>query len=175
MHAAAARWSGALAARGVVAGDRVAVQVDKSVESVLLDVACLRLGAVYVPINTANSANEVEYFLRDAEPRVVVVRPDALPTGATGLVQVETLGAHGDGTLAELAARDDVLPAPRADLQASALAACPAKPLSKKMRAEVCAARRASRARRASSTCATKKLSQPAAASAATACSRPTP
>jgi len=123
LHDAAARWSGALAARGVVPGDRVAVQVDKSVESVLLYVACLRLGAVYVPINTANSANEVEYFLRDAEPRVVVLRPDAVPTVAASLAHVETLGAHGEGTLAALAGRSDLVAGPRAALPASALAA----------------------------------------------------
>src|ERR1700686_1030273 len=59
-----ARWASALAARGVMPGDRVAVQVDKSVDAVLLYVTCLTMGAVYVPINVANTANEVDYFLR---------------------------------------------------------------------------------------------------------------
>ena len=57
-------------ARGVQSGDRVAVQVDKSAEAVFLYVACLRLGAVFVPINVANTPNEVDYFLRDSQPRV---------------------------------------------------------------------------------------------------------
>src|SRR5271170_7675661 len=54
-------WSGRFAAAlmrlGVVPGDRVAVQVDKSAEAVLLYVACLRMGAVYVPINVTNTPN----------------------------------------------------------------------------------------------------------------------
>ena len=61
--------------RGVQSGDRVAVQVDKSAEAVFLYVACLRMGAVFVPINVANTPNEVEYFLRDSQPRVAIVRP----------------------------------------------------------------------------------------------------
>jgi len=60
---------------GVVQGDRVAVQVDKSVDAVLLYIACLRMGAVFVPINVANTPSEVEYFLRDSEARIAIVRP----------------------------------------------------------------------------------------------------
>ena len=69
------RFAAALMQRGVASGDRVAVQVDKSAEAVLLYIACLRIGAVYVPINVANTANEVEYFLRDSQPCVAVIRP----------------------------------------------------------------------------------------------------
>ena len=69
------RIAGALTQRGVQSGDRVAVQVDKSAEAVFLYVACLRMGAVFVPINVANTPNEVEYYLRDSQPRVAVVRP----------------------------------------------------------------------------------------------------
>src|ERR1700685_3116915 len=63
------RIAAALQQRGVQSGDRVAVQVNKSAEAVFLYVACLRLGAVFVPINVANTANEVEYYLRDSQPR----------------------------------------------------------------------------------------------------------
>src|SRR6266403_4903042 len=52
------RFAAALMRRGVVSGDRVAVQVEKSVEAVLLYLACLRMGAVFVPINTANTRSE---------------------------------------------------------------------------------------------------------------------
>ena len=69
------RFAAALMRRGVVPGDRVAVQVEKSVEAVLLYVACLRLGAVFVPINVANTPHEVDYVLRDSQPRVAVIRP----------------------------------------------------------------------------------------------------
>ena len=54
------RFAAALMRRGVVSGDRVAVQVDKSADAVLLYVACLRMGAVFVPINVANTSNEVD-------------------------------------------------------------------------------------------------------------------
>src|SRR5580704_18389474 len=69
------RIASALMQRGVQSGDRVAVQVDKSPEAVFLYIACLRMGAVFVPINVANTANEVEYYLKDSRPRVAVVRP----------------------------------------------------------------------------------------------------
>jgi malonyl-CoA/methylmalonyl-CoA synthetase len=68
------RFAAALMRRGAVSGARVAVQVDKSVEAVLLYLACLRMGAVFVPINTA-TPNEVDYFLRDSQPRIAVIRP----------------------------------------------------------------------------------------------------
>jgi malonyl-CoA/methylmalonyl-CoA synthetase len=106
------RIAAALKRRGVVSGDRVAVQVDKSAEAVLLYVACLRMGAVYVPINVTNTPNEVDYFLRDSQPRVAVIRPSdrALlePSAAqAGVGHLESLGADGEGSLLELALRSD--------------------------------------------------------------------
>ena len=112
-------WSGRFAAAlmrlGVVPGDRVAVQVDKSAEAVLLYVACLRMGAVYVPINVTNTPNEVDYFLRDSRPRVAVIRPAdrALlepPATLAAVRHVETLGADGEGSLLDLAQRSDADP-----------------------------------------------------------------
>ncbi len=99
-----ARLASGLRQRGVRAGDRVAAQVEKSPEAVLLYVACLRLGAVYVPINTANTPHELDYFLRDSQPHIVIVRPSDLTTLAplahrAGVVHVETLGIEGDGSL----------------------------------------------------------------------------
>src|ERR1700693_3328550 len=64
-----ARFASALTARGVAQGDRVAAQVEKSVDAVLLYLACLDLGAVFVPINVADTENEVDYFLRASQPR----------------------------------------------------------------------------------------------------------
>jgi malonyl-CoA/methylmalonyl-CoA synthetase len=106
------RFAAALRRRGVVAGDRVAVQVDKSAEAVLLYVACLRMGAVYVPINVTNTPNEVDYFLRDSQPRVAVIRPAdrALlePSAAqAGVCHLESLGADREGTLLELALQSE--------------------------------------------------------------------
>lgn len=53
-------------------GSRIAVQVDKSVEAVMLYLATLRAGYVFLPLNTAYQSTEVEYFISDAEPAVVV-------------------------------------------------------------------------------------------------------
>ncbi len=94
-----------LAGVPVAAGDRVLVQVDKSPQAVALYLACLRLGAVYVPINTAYTGAEVEYFLRDAQPALFVCRPSDQSTlaGVAGSVTVLTLGADGDGSLLEQA------------------------------------------------------------------------
>ena len=54
------------------AGARVAVQTEKSVEALLLYLAVLRAGLVYLPLNTAYQASEIEYFIGNAEPSVVV-------------------------------------------------------------------------------------------------------
>lgn len=62
----------ALAQRAVAPGDRVVAQVEKSPEAVALYLACLRLGAVFVPLNTAYTTTEIEYFLGDADPKVAV-------------------------------------------------------------------------------------------------------
>jgi malonyl-CoA/methylmalonyl-CoA synthetase len=110
LRSLSASWAAVLRDRGVQAGDRVAVQVDKSLEAIVLYVACLRLGAVYVPINTASTANEVDYTLRDAEPRLAVVRPAdsqalAQVAEAAGVTELQTLGAGGDGSLVELSRR----------------------------------------------------------------------
>ena len=93
-----AAWATALSRLGLEVGDRIAVRVDKSIESILLYLACLRIGAVYVPINTDHSASEVEYFLQDAQARLAIVRPnDAAPlsriAARAGVAQLETLGA----------------------------------------------------------------------------------
>ena len=57
---------------GLPAGARVAVQTEKSVEALLLYLAVLRAGYVYLPLNTAYQAAEIEYFVGNAEPSVVV-------------------------------------------------------------------------------------------------------
>ncbi len=97
------RMAGLLADLGVVPGDRVMVQVDKSPEAVILYLACLRAGAVFLPLNTAYTAREVEYFLNDAEPRLAVCSPAAEP-GLSPLAQqansiLLTLDDAGGGTL----------------------------------------------------------------------------
>jgi malonyl-CoA/methylmalonyl-CoA synthetase len=108
------RYAAALVDLGVTPGDRVAVQVEKSVEAAMLYLACIRAGGVFLPLNTAYTPTEVEYFLGDAEPRVFVCDParrDALAALADKAgARIETLGVatrpdSPDGTLAERAAR----------------------------------------------------------------------
>ena len=53
-------------------GSRVAVQVEKSVEAMILYLATLRAGYVFLPLNTAYQSAEIEYFIDNAEPAVVV-------------------------------------------------------------------------------------------------------
>lgn len=117
--ALAGQFANALAALGVVPGDRVAVQVEKSAEAVVLYLACLRAGAVYLPLNTAYTLAEMEYFIGDAGPRVVVCDPGRFAELAPvadrlGVKSVETLRSDGGGSLRDLASGqpvefDDVL------------------------------------------------------------------
>lgn len=105
----AGRLAGALRAHGVEVGDRVAVQVDKSPEAIVLFLACARAGAIYLPLNTAYTLNEVDYFVGDAEPRVMVAAPARLAEladlgAAHGVGATLSLGTAGDGTLMEAAA-----------------------------------------------------------------------
>jgi malonyl-CoA/methylmalonyl-CoA synthetase len=104
-----ARFANVLSSKGVVIGDRVAVQVDKSPEAIILYLACLRAGVVYLPLNTAYTLAELEYFIGDAKPHVVVCTPDKYDAiepmaSSLGVFSTLTLGTHGDGTLAEEAA-----------------------------------------------------------------------
>ena len=106
LFATSARYANALKAAGVAFGDRVAVQVEKSPEAILLYLACLRLGAVYLPLNTAYTLAELEYFVGDAEPALVVASPErAGEIGQRlGGVKILTLGTDGKtGTLIDLA------------------------------------------------------------------------
>lgn len=107
------RYAAVLAAHGVVKGDRVAAQVDKSSDVIALYLACLQLGAIHLPLNTAYTGDEIAYFLGDAAPRVFVCRPahmdNALTLGRQNNVgAVLSLGTNGDGSLNEQAA--DVKP-----------------------------------------------------------------
>src|SRR5260370_2372809 len=98
-----------LADRGVRPGDRVAAQTEKSVPGLVLYLAAVRAGAVYLPLNTAYTLNELEYFITDAEPSLVVCDPSrAEGVGAIAAkvgARVETLGADGKGSVTDAAAK----------------------------------------------------------------------
>ncbi len=104
---ASGRMANALVALGLKPGDRVAVQVEKSPANLVLYLASLRAGAVYLPLNTAYTLPEVGYFVGDAEPSLIVCDP-ADKAGVDELAaisgaRVETLDPAGHRSLAELA------------------------------------------------------------------------
>ncbi|HET9069787.1 MAG TPA: malonyl-CoA synthase [Amaricoccus sp.] len=104
----AGRIAALLSASGVVPGDRVAVQVEKSVGNICLYLAVLQVGAVYVPLNTGYTPAELVHFLTDAEPKVVVCDPaghDGIAPLMAGRGWIFTLGASGEGTLVAQATR----------------------------------------------------------------------
>ena len=76
--AGAARYAALLTGLGLVPGDRVAVQVEKSPEALLLYLGCLRAGLAYLPLNSAYQEGEIGYFLENAEPRAVVAQPRSM-------------------------------------------------------------------------------------------------
>ena len=79
------RLAALLVARGVTPGDRVAAQTAKSPEAVMLYLAVLQIGAVFLPLNTAYTAAEIDYFVTDAEPRLFVTDAVALAREAAEL------------------------------------------------------------------------------------------
>ncbi len=106
MRREAGRVAAALTALGVVPGDRVAAQIEKSPHGLMLYLGTLIAGAVFLPLNTAYTAGELTYFLGDAEPAVVVCDPahhEAIAEIACG-AKVETLGADGRGSMTDKAA-----------------------------------------------------------------------
>ena len=107
--ARAGQMANVLVTRGVKPGDRVAAQTEKSVPALVLYLATVRAGAVYLPLNTAYTLNELDYFICDAEPSLVVCDPSkAEGIGAIAAkvkAKVETLGPDGKGSLTDAAAK----------------------------------------------------------------------
>ncbi|MET0483604.1 MAG: malonyl-CoA synthase [Aestuariivirgaceae bacterium] len=110
VEAVSAHFANVLTDCGVAAGDRVAVQVPKSIEALMLYLATLRVGAVFLPLNTGYTPREVEAFLLDAAPRLFVCDPEARaelrPVAERAGARLETLGVWRSpdisaGTLAD--------------------------------------------------------------------------
>jgi malonyl-CoA/methylmalonyl-CoA synthetase len=90
------RFANLLQVSGVVPGDRIAVQVQKSVEAIALYLAAVRAGAVFLPLNTAYTAAEVGYFLDDAEPGVFVC--DSARESEFAGIDAKLYSLDGDGS-----------------------------------------------------------------------------
>ena len=109
---ASARFAAVLRGRGVEPGDRVVVQAPKSMEAVALYLGVLRCGGVYVPLNTAYTEREVDFFVGDAAPRVVVrgaVAADSNDGGDPRTVDIDGLWREAQAAPADPAIepRDD--------------------------------------------------------------------
>ncbi|MEM1430410.1 MAG: malonyl-CoA synthase [Pseudomonadota bacterium] len=102
------RIANTLVSLGVGPGDRVAVHVAKSPEALALYGACVKAGAVFLPLNTAYTPSELAYFVADSEATLFVCDPgeaaelDGIAQAAGA--RLETLGPDGEGTLMPLAA-----------------------------------------------------------------------
>ena len=108
LERATAMLANLLASLNLPAGARVAVQVEKSVEAVMLYLATLRAGYVFLPLNTAYQSLEIEYFIGNAEPAVVVCSPRNFGWVSKiafkdGTQNVFTLGDDRTGSLLERA------------------------------------------------------------------------
>ncbi len=118
---ATAMMANLLASLKLPVGSRVAVQVEKSVEAMMLYLATLRAGYVFLPLNTAYQSAEIEYFIGNAEPAVVVCSPKNFGWVSkiafqAGTRHVFTLGDDRTGSLLDRAAHcsDRHTPAVRA-------------------------------------------------------------
>jgi len=104
LERATAKIANLLVALNLPEGSRIAVQVEKSPEALMLYLATIRAGYVYLPLNTAYRAAEMEYFIGDAEPAVVVCSPGNFGWVAkiafkSGAKHVYTLGDDRSGSL----------------------------------------------------------------------------
>ena len=105
---ASAKMANLLVSLKLPAGARVAVQVEKSVEAMMLYLATIRAGCVFLPLNTAYQSAEIEYFIGNAEPAVVVCSPKNFGWVSkiafkAGTQSVFTLGDDRSGSLLERA------------------------------------------------------------------------
>jgi malonyl-CoA/methylmalonyl-CoA synthetase len=101
---ASARIANLLASLGLPPAARIAVQVEKSAEALILYLATIRAGFVYLPLNTAYRAAEIDYFIDNAAPSVVVCAPENFGWTSQiafkhGTAHVFTLGEARNGSL----------------------------------------------------------------------------
>ena len=103
-----ARYANFLIGLGLKAGDRVAVQAEKSPHAVFVYLACLRAGLCYLPLNNAYQQGEIRYFLGDAEPAVAICSPQNLDWFSAlckdaKVPHTYTLDQNGTGSFADAA------------------------------------------------------------------------
>ncbi len=104
----AARYAHVFGTCGLIPGDRVAVQVEKSPDALALYAACVQAGLVFLPLNPAYTAAEVNYFVNNSGARLLVCDPSQHaafgPIAAKANARLETMDGSGQGSLRILAA-----------------------------------------------------------------------
>ncbi len=104
----AAQFANAITEMGLVAGDRLAVQIGKSPEALMVYAACAQAGVIFLPLNTAYTAPEVEYFVENAGAKLLLcdaAKQESLtPVAARHGAAIEVLNGDGSGSMADLAA-----------------------------------------------------------------------
>ncbi len=101
------RMASLLVAKGVLPGDRVAVQAPKTQAMLELYVGTVMAGAVFLPLNTGYTDREIEYFLKDAEPALLICDPDNLEhlsqvAAVCNVSNILTLAENETGSLVDL-------------------------------------------------------------------------
>lgn len=100
MLSATGRLANGLVSLGLKPGDRLAAQTEKSLPALLLYLACVRAGLVYLPLNSAYTRAELDYFLADAEPGLLVCDPAGAGDPS---IRALSLDGQGQGSLMDLA------------------------------------------------------------------------
>lgn len=103
-----ARFSHVIAGAGLEPGDRLAVQIAKSPEALAIYAACVQTGVIFLPLNTAYTAREIDYFVGDATPRLLLCDSGAMesltPVAKAHGAQLMTLNGDGSGSFSDAAA-----------------------------------------------------------------------
>lgn len=104
----AAQYAGFLTDIGLVPGDRVAVQIAKSAQALAVYAACVQAGLVFLPLNTAYTADEITYFVENSGAAIVLCDDNKLselePIAKKCQAHLETLNADGSGSFSQKAA-----------------------------------------------------------------------
>jgi len=105
--AMAARLANVFKSMGLKKGDRLAIQVEKSVTALCIYAACVQSGIVFLPLNTGYTANEIEYFIKDSGSKLLVCDDEKLSEISLKLQDIEiellTLNENETGSIVELA------------------------------------------------------------------------
>jgi len=102
----ACRFANTIKSSGLKAGDRLAVQVEKSAEALAVYAACVQSGVIFLPLNTAYKSAEIDYFIGDSGARMLIATDcDGLQPLVTAYdIILHDMAADGSGSFTSLAA-----------------------------------------------------------------------